>query len=304
LQKLDAIEGWTLILAQIPKQFQQAIGERLDFSQPPEVYDFAIEEATKSNDREAKRLADAGFFEKVILTEGVILSKEADSLYTVLSNTIANYDLRIMTAVTNSQRVWPEEVSEWEMNRVLNVFPASVPNLDRLNIILQRFARAPQASVRSRAVRLIGQAFRQEPWFEKMMRDPDARVRSNVLEVIGELKDLTPFFKSLVVKATEDRHHRVQTTAYFVLAKYGDTAAAARIVELLEHRNESFRKAARWALRALAAAKLRSKQAEEIVVPGYAPSADTSETAAAGEPLTDPDQLAAAQAEPAGVEAA
>ena len=291
MEKLSAIERWTMILAQIPRQYQQALAERVNFSDPPELYAFCMDEAMRSNTRETKRLVDTGFFEKAILTEGALLTEEACSLFQALNAVIENFDLKILTAVTNSQRVWPEEVSEWEMNRVLNIFRGSSPNIERLNILLQRFARAPHPSVRSRAVKLIGEAFRQESWFEKMMKDFDPRVRSNVLEVVSELKELNPFFKGLVAKAAEDRHHRVQTTALFVLAKFGDGVAATRIVELLNHRSEHFRKAARWAMRALAAAKLKAKSAEGIVIPSAAESrsdqlfqSESAVPAAAGEP--------------------
>ena len=285
MTKLPPMEGWTLVFAQMPRQFQHLLAERVDFSDPPEVYDFAIAEAMKSNEMETKRLIDSGFFEKVILTEGVILTEEACSLYHALTTVISNYDLRILQAVTNSQRVWPEEVTEWEMSRVLNILRSAAPNVNRLNILLQRFARAPYPTVRSQAVRLIGQAYRQESWFEGLMRDPDPRVRSNLLEVIGEAQELSPFLKGLVMKAAQDHHHRVQSTALFVLAKFGDASAATRIVDLLSHQEENFRKAARWAIRALAALRTQARRdASAMSVPPAPQQSPTAAPLSAAEP--------------------
>ncbi len=255
-----------MILAQLPREHQQALAERVDFTNPPSLHAFCLEEASRSNPAETERLIEMGFFERVLLTEGALETEEAQALFQTLAGASENFGFKILSAVASSQRVWPEEVSEWEMNRALNLFKDSTPNLDRLNIFLQRFARAPHPSVRARAVKLIGEAFRQEAWFERMMKDLDPRVRANILEVVSELKELNSFYKGLAARAAEDRHHRVQTTALFVLAKFGDQAAATRIVELLSHRNENFRQGARWALRTLAAAKLKAKNPQTVAI--------------------------------------
>jgi hypothetical protein len=184
---------------------------------------------------------------KAILKEGELSNSKAIDLAIATARIDSQFDVHLLQAVCDSSRPWPEGVPEFEMNRALDVVKATARNLDRIRLLLLRFLRVPQTHVRARMAALSAILRPNDSWFNALMMDTDGRVRANAVEAIAEFP-LTSTRKRLLESAAQDPHHRVRTTALYVLSKNGDGQALATLHAIIAQGPDKFRRGAAWAL--------------------------------------------------------
>jgi HEAT repeat protein len=128
----------------------------------------------------------------------------------------------------------------------------AISDCRRLVIPLLKFAKAPDANTRSKAIKLMARASQNGAWLESILNDRDPRVRSNLIEgLFAQLgSECTPLLK----RAVRDPHHRVSTTALLCLARLGDASSREQLEQLTGDERDLHARAAMWALKQLESA--------------------------------------------------
>jgi hypothetical protein len=182
----------------------------------------------------------------------VLADNEASGTLRLTLRHAQDFDLRLVNSILGRPgRTWPEDVSEFEMARGIDVLGAAIKNFERVRLPMLRFLRTPFPFIRSRMATLSFRLKPNDAWFDSLARDPDPRVRANLIEVIALEENLTPIRRALCLRASADPHHRVQTTALYVVATFGSLDARPKLQALRHVSNESFQRAGAWALRKL-----------------------------------------------------
>jgi hypothetical protein len=139
------------------------------------------------------------------------------------------------------------EVPKEAIERVLEVLDQT-SDASRLVPVLMKLQRLGDDRIRSKATLLLVRAHRNPDWLQSQLSNPDHRVRSNAIE---GLLDTKPGDKELAMlwDASQERHHRVATTALVVLYRNGHAEAAGEgLMKLSTHPQPAFRAAAAWAM--------------------------------------------------------
>jgi hypothetical protein len=207
-----------------------------------------------------RQIFQPALFSRALLTEGLLTDDQAIALTRLVLDHDSAFDVRLLSAVCERPgRTWPSQVSEWEMYRALDLLRHSLRNYGRVRILLLRFLRVPYASVRSRVAAMTPDLRPNDTWFDSLITDEDPRVRANIVEALEHEDRQTPARKVLVAKAAKDSHHRVRTTALYILALFGDVDAPRRLWECLDEPDPALQKAAAWALGRLASRRMEQR---------------------------------------------
>ncbi len=210
----------------------------------------------------SRLLVQGGVISRAILAEDLLTTDESVTLSRLAFSHDAMFDVKLLTDVCERPgRLWPDGVSEWEMRRSLDVIRQTIRNYSRVRVLLLRFLRVPHSQVRSRVAAMTGDLRPNDIWFDCLMSDRDPRVRSNVIQVIEEDDKLSPSRRALLIRASRDSHHRVRTTALYLLALFGDVSAAEDLRQCLQHPNPAWQKAATWSMARLEQKRLERRRA-------------------------------------------
>jgi HEAT repeat protein len=111
---------------------------------------------------------------------------------------------------------------------------------------LMRLLRHPNAYLRSKAVKMIGQGSRSVKWVMGRLSEPDPRIRANAIESLWGVE--TPEARTLLNFAASDANNRVVGNAMLGLYYIGDAAVLAEIAKLAAHESAMFRATAAWVM--------------------------------------------------------
>jgi hypothetical protein len=100
--------------------------------------------------------------------------------------------------------------------------------------------------IRSKSALLIGRELKSADWVMRRMLDPDPDVQANAIESIWGVQ--TPEMHRLLDRAARSRKNRVAANGLVGLYLLNDVSSVARLFEMAEHPEESFRESARWGM--------------------------------------------------------
>ncbi len=243
---LDPAAGWRRALNGLPLRVRVAFAREEFAADPPPVFQYLLDQFA---DRIPAQVWLSGLVENCLLRPGILDDSEATTVLRLALRHDGTFDQRLVAQVLDRPgRRWPGEVSEFEMARVLDILAAAVKNWQRIRIPMLRFLRVPYPFIRSRMATLSYALKPNDSWFDALVLDPDPRVRANLLEVMALEERLSPIRRDICQQAATDPHHRVQTTALFVLATFGLQEARPRLEALQSSGSGDWQRAAQWAL--------------------------------------------------------
>lgn len=111
---------------------------------------------------------------------------------------------------------------------------------------LMRLLRHPNAYLRSKAVKMIGQGSRSVKWVMGRLSESDPRVRANAVESLWGVD--TPEARTLLNFAASDSNNRVVGNAMLGLYYAGEAAVLAEIAKMAAHESALFRSTAAWVM--------------------------------------------------------
>jgi hypothetical protein len=246
-------EVWKIALSSVSPAARKWILKATGSGERPVFHEFVIHTLEADADR-----GKVGAL-SVALLSGVVTAAIANPMLLTLDDAIrlaraasrldAGLDYKILSHLTRG-REWPAGIPKPEIMRVLTVIDA-ISDCDRLVVPLMKFAKLRQPHLRSKAVKLLARANQNPAWADLILLDPNPRVRANL---IGEISaTIGVKARHLLRRGTQDRHHRVATTALLELSKLGDEGSRTALNRLADGGDETQRKAAAWALRQLEA---------------------------------------------------
>jgi HEAT repeat protein len=130
-------------------------------------------------------------------------------------------DIKLLRLVVASSE-WTE-TCDLVARRVLALVGA-LPANRRILLPLQNLLRSPDASVRSKAVRLFGRASMDPAWVRKRLDEPDARLRANAVESLWGNDSVSAM--AVLREAADDSNHRVAANALIGLHENGEDITA------------------------------------------------------------------------------
>jgi hypothetical protein len=184
-----------------------------------------------------------------MLTDARILTREdAFTLGEAAQRFDRTLDSRLLEFV-RSQYESQTGAREENVLRGLDVLEHIGPTT-RSIMTLVRLSTDRQPRVHSKALKLLGSIKMSTSWIQKALDDMDPRGRANLLD--GLLRQPDPLSDKVLIDlvrtAARDPHHRVATTALCLLVRTGDYQSLEELKKLMKHREESWRRAAEWAL--------------------------------------------------------
>lgn len=247
-------ETWAAILAATPRLWRQQLLDCVDFSAPPAFPDFVSRAKTglpvRASCPIAELLLEADLLSIVLLDPEILPIEEAIAAAQPALRLDRQLDTRLLRRMNRPGRLWPEEIPEAEMARLLDLLinlPAIHPTSA---MMLYRFLKIDRPKIRSRAVRVISLVMDRDDWTEGALADPDPRVRANLVEALSRTgRPLSNRSLGLLHRASRDGHHRVKVTALLALTQAGDCGAKTELSHLADQDSGSLGRAARWALR-------------------------------------------------------
>jgi hypothetical protein len=245
-------DRWAAIFAETPRLWRQPLLKCVNFSAPPSFLDFVCQ-AQPAMPRQTHPatalLLEADLISIVLLSPEILPLDEAVAAARQGLVLDPKLDTRLLRRVTRPGRLWPEEIGEPEMARLLDIL-ASLPRIYPSSaMMLYRFLKVDRPKIRSRAVKVVTSAMERDDWTESALQDPDPRVRANLLEGLSKSGPPSARAMALFRRATRDAHHRVRVTALLALVRMGERGAELELRALAERETGDLGRAARWAIR-------------------------------------------------------
>ena len=244
--------SWTSVLALAPHTARGRLKALIPDDPDLSFIDFALQSA-QTDASALSTLLGSGVLAHVMTSPDLSDLSQAISLAKACAKLESNTDVKILESVTHPTA--PDAARQTQVMRALEIIDA-ISDCRRLVMPLLKFARIPDAKIRSKAVKLMARASQNGAWLHSILSDADPRVRANMLE--GLSCQLGKSAEPLLRLAARDSHHRVSTTALLCLARTGDEASRKKLEELTGDERELHARAASWALQKLSAAAIPS----------------------------------------------
>jgi len=243
--RLNARRSWNTILALAPLAWRARLSALADQAGEVPFLEFALNALQNSGpgkrDPLAAVLLESGVLVRVVSDPELTSIEEAMALTKAAALVDDRIDAKLVTSLTSQTNDLPKPRAV----RTLELVDA-ISDCKRLVAPLMRFAKIPDAKIRSKAVKLMARASQNNGWVESILSDPDARVRGNLVE--GLFRQLGKRAEPLLRRATQDPHNRVAVTALLALAQLGDQPSRDELERLKMEGDDYFRPAAAWAI--------------------------------------------------------
>ena len=247
---LEPRAAWRRALDGLPLRARARFAREEFAADPPPIFQFLLDQFADSGPPPA--VWKAGLIENCLLRPGILEDSEAAATLRLALRANEGFDLQLVTAVLDRPgRRWPDDVPEFEMARALDILGAAVKNWQRIRLPLLRFLRVPYPFVRSRMASLSARLRPNDTWFDSLVHDPDPRVRANLIEAMASDEKLSPVRREICQAAARDPHHRLRTTALFVLTFLGLQDGRPELETLQRLGSPIEQRAASWALKRL-----------------------------------------------------
>ncbi len=251
-QLLDS-DLWQIVWRELPAYARTRVETEFPAGDKPAFFDFLLNsvEADVPGGRCSVRtsaLLESGLIVHAVISPKLLSAPDAVRLASAAIKLDQRLDAKLLSHLTRPERVWPDEIPEAEIIRVLEVLDA-ISDCHRLVMPLMKFVKLRQPHLRSKVVKLIARASQNPGWADMLLADPDPRVRANLIE--GLAAQNGPNIVDLLRRAAKDPHHRVSVTALLELCRRNLEPGCDAIRRFAVEGNEQYRCAAEWALRQL-----------------------------------------------------
>lgn len=260
----EVTEQWSLVASHASAAWRETAERLAAGNDSPGVLK-GIQAAADGGMPEVLKLLSSGSTLPNTLLDPRILNRdEAAEALRAAEKVETSLDVKILQAVMDPRRGWPDRVPEERMGRALDLLELMDDIHTGTQVMLRQFLRLPLERIRSRAVKLMVRVMPSMDWVDGALSDPDPRVRSNLLETLMRYAPVyTGSLRMLLKRASMDPHHRVKVTALYLMASRNDRQSRAVLDSLLDSGDEMTSSAARWAIGKLEAAKSANEPVSE-----------------------------------------